>query len=181
MGRQNVIGANESFVSGPFAWYVIQTRCRHENKLALRLRQQGLEVFLPRHTVPSRRRDRKVLLKEPLFPSYLFIQTDWRDDAYQEISKLFGVVRILGTNGGFSTVPAETVEAIRISVASGRTCQSWPFLEKGKRVRVIEGPLAGVMGTVVAPRHKKSKLVVSVELFRRSLAVELADDALEPL
>jgi transcription antitermination factor NusG len=101
--------------------------------------------------------------------------------ACREIIKLFGVVRILGANGSFSPVPAETVEAIRTTVASGRHYQPWPFLKNGRRVRIIDGPLTGVTGTVVAPRHKKRKLVVSVELFRRAVAVELADDALEPL
>jgi transcription antitermination factor NusG len=176
-----IIGAYDSFLTGPAAWYVIQSRCRHEDKVELRLRQQSLEVFLPRHTIPSRRRDRKVFLEAPLFPGYLFIHTDLKPIACQEIIKLFGVVRILGTTGGFSPVPAETVEAIRTTVASGRPYQPWPFLKNGRRVRIIDGPLTGVTGTVVAPRHKKRKLVVSVELFRRAVAVELADDALEPL
>jgi transcription antitermination factor NusG len=166
---------------GAPAWYVIYTRCRHEDKVELRLRQQALEVFLPRSPVPSRRRDRKVFLEAPLFPGYVFIYSDLKPPTYREIIKLFGVVRVLGFNGGFSPVPQETVEAIRVAVASGRPCQPWPFVENGRRVRIIDGPLSGVTGTVVASRRTKRKLVVSVELFRRSVAVELADDALEPL
>jgi transcription antitermination factor NusG len=175
------MGAYDGAFQKPSAWYVIQTRCRHEAKVGLRLRQQNLEIFLPSHTIPSRRRDRRVLLEAPLFPGYLFIHTDLKPAVHQEIIRLFGVVRILGANGTFSPVPAETVEAIRIAVASGRSCQPWPFLKNGRRVRITDGPLAGVTGTVVAPRRKKRKLVVLVELFRRAVAVELADDTLEPL
>lgn len=175
-----ITAACESLLTGPAAWYVIQTRCRHEDKVALRLRRHDLEVFLPRHTVPSRRRDRRVLLEAPLFPGYLFIHTDWQINDYREIIQLFGVVRILGTNGSYAPVPEETVASIRTAAASGRPCQPWPFLEQGRRVRIVDGPLTGVTGTVVAPRQKKRKLVVSVELFRRAMAVELRDDAVEP-
>jgi transcription antitermination factor NusG len=53
------------------------------------------------------------------------------------------------------------------------------FLEKGKQVRVIDGPLAGVVGIIVGKNEKKRRLVVNVELFKRSLAVELDDDIVE--
>jgi len=179
--RHTTIGSQFPISRNTFAWYVVHTRSRHENKVAGRLRRQALEVFLPRLTVPSRRRDRRVFLDAPLFPGYLFIYTDLEPHTYQWIIQLFGVVRILGTNGIFSPVPEDTVNSIRTMIASGRQYQPWPFLENGRRVRIIEGPLAGAAGIVVARRHKKRKLVISVELFRRSVAVELADDALEAL
>jgi transcription antitermination factor NusG len=175
-----ITGTQESLLAGSAAWYVIQTRCRHEEKVRMRLRRHDLEVFLPRHTTLSRRRDRRVFLDAPLFPGYIFIYTDLRC-THPQIINLFGVVRILGTNGCYSPVPEETVESIRTTVASGRPYQPWPFLQNGKRVRIIDGPLTGVTGRVVAPRRKKRKLVVSVELFRRAVAVELADDVVEPL
>jgi|UniRef100_A0A7C3WQ28 transcription antitermination factor NusG len=163
------------------AWYAVHTRSRHEDKVARQLRSQVQEVFLPRVTVLSRRQDRKKFLEVPLFPGYLFIYTDLQPEIYQEIIRLFGVVRILGTSGSFSPVPADTVASIRTMVASGRPYQPWPCLANGRQVRIIDGPLAGVIGTVVSRRAKKRKLVVSVELFRRAVAVELADDAFEPV
>ncbi|MBW1991619.1 MAG: hypothetical protein JRI59_05805 [Deltaproteobacteria bacterium] len=163
------------------AWYVIQTRSRHEDRVAARLRRQDLEVFLPRITVPSQRRDRRVLLEMPLFPGYLFIHDDLKPSTYQWIIQLFGVVRILGANGVCTPVPEETVDSIRTMIVSGRPYKPWPFLEKGRRVRVMDGPLAGAIGTVVAARRRKRRLVISVELFRRAVAVELDDEALEPL
>ncbi len=167
--------------SGSPAWYAVHTRSRHEAKVARQLHAMALEVFLPRLTVLSRRRDRRKFLEVPLFPGYLFIYTDLQPWIYQEIIRLFGVVRILGTKDSFSPVPGETVESIRTVVASGRPYWPRSFLRNGSKVRIIDGPLAGVTGTVVARRAKKRKLVVSVELFRRAVAVELGEEAFEPV
>lgn len=162
------------------AWYVIQTRSRHEARVEEGLRQRHLEVFLPRVTVPSRRRDRKVMVNLPLFPGYLFIFADLYSEAYYDIVKQAGVVRILGGERRFSPVPEATVHSIQTTLASSRPYYPWQFLRQGSWVRIIDGPLTGVAGIVQECREKKRKLVVSVELFRRAMAVELHDDAVEP-
>lgn len=162
------------------AWYVIHTHSRHEVQVEMRLQQMGLEIFLPRIITPSRRRDRKVLLQLPLFPGYLFIHADLETAIYRDILKVQGVVRVLGVKGRLQPLPEATVESIRCLVASGRPYSSWPFLKKGRSVRIIDGPLTGVVGIVINRLEKKRKLVVSVELFRRAVAVELEDESVEP-
>lgn len=47
-------------------------------------------------------------------------------------------------------------------------------------MRTLEGPLAGVIGIILKRREKKRRLVVAVELFQRSVAVELEDEAVAP-
>ena len=162
-------------------WYVIHTRGRHEAKVEGLLGQKGLETFLPRVTLPSRRRDRRLLIDIPLFPGYLFVQADIDQLTYLNIIRVAGVVRILGVNGQLTPVPQETIDAIHAMILSGRPYHPHRFLTRGAWVRITEGPLAGISGIIVARREKKRKLVVSVELFRRSVAVELEDDAVEPL
>jgi len=162
------------------AWYVIHTRSHCETIVEKALQRKNLEIFLPRLTVPSRRRDRKLMLDLPLFPGYLFVRADLQSEAYYEIIKQKKVVRILGRNGRFEPVPDEVVQSIMTTVASGRLYQPWRYLEAGRRVRIVEGPLAGVEGIVVTRNKKKKRLVVSVELFRRAVAVELENEAVEP-
>jgi len=160
------------------SWYVIQTQGRHEGKVEIALARQGLESFLPQITYPSRRRDRKVILKSPLFPGYLFLHAELEPVTFYQVIKVDGVVRILG-NEGPASLSAEVVDSIRAIVEGDRPFYSWRFLEKGKQVRVIDGPLTGVIGTIVGKKEKKRRLVVAVELFKRSVAVELDDDAVE--
>jgi transcriptional antiterminator NusG len=162
------------------AWYVIHTRSLHEAKVEARLLQKNLEIFLPRVFKPSRRRDRKKLLHVPLFPGYLFVHINLEPSAYLDIITIRSVVRILGMEDRCVPVPYATVESIRTIVDQKRPYYCWPYLEQGKIVRIIDGPLAGVTGTVVRHRDKKRRLVVAIELFRRALAVDLEDEAVEP-
>jgi transcriptional antiterminator NusG len=160
------------------AWYVIHAQTRKESEVETTLQRQGLEIFLPQVTVPSRRRDRKVSLRVPLFPGYLFINARLDTKIFHKIIKAHHVFRLLG-NGRPAPIPEAEVEAIKTIVSGDRPYYPWTFLEKGKRVRVIDGPLTGVEGIILEMREQKRRLVVSVELFRRSVAVELADDAVE--
>jgi transcriptional antiterminator RfaH len=160
------------------SWYVIQTQGRHEDRVETALERKGLETFLPWITYPSRRRDRKVILKAPLFPCYLFLHAELDPVTFYKVIKVEGVVRVLGS-GSPAPLAAEIVASIRSIVEGERPYYAWRYLEKGKQVRVIDGPLAGVVGTIVAKKEKKRRIVVNVELFKRSVAVELDDDAVE--
>lgn len=161
-------------------WYVVHTVCHHEVRVEERLRARVLEVFLPRFVMASRRRDRKKLLRVPLFPGYLFIQDVLDSPLYYDILKLPGVVRILANSSGLQPVPPETIESIRLAVASDRPQYPCHYLAKGKRVRVVEGPLAGVIGIILESKEEKRKVAIEVEMFHRSMAVELEDEAVEP-
>lgn len=162
-------------------WYVIHTCCHHEIRVEGRLQQIGMEVFLPRIKVVRRWRDRKKILDIPLFPGYLFVHDALETSPYyHQILKVPGVVRVLGEKHRLAPVDRETIDSIKISIASDRLYYPWPKLPKGKQVRIIEGPLAGVIGVIRQHKDKKRKVIIEVELFRRSMAVELDDEAVEP-
>lgn len=180
----NLIGAYYGNTPKPLGikeipWYVIHTCCHHEERVEERLRQKGLEVFLPRYLTASRRRDRKKILRVPLFPGYLFIRNALDTPVYYEILKFPGVVRVLANNTGLLPLPAETIESIKLAVVGSRPHYPYPYLQKGKLVRVLEGPLAGVIGIILEAKKEKRKVVIEVEMFHRALAVELEDEAVE--
>jgi transcriptional antiterminator NusG len=165
---------------GQLNWYVIHTRGRRESQVEEGLRHKGLEVFLPRIKVSKRRQNLKFLLEAPLFPGYLFVQTDLHPQVYYDIIRIRGVLRLLGVDNRFIPVAEETVLSIQEMVNSGRPYSPWPYLDQGKKVRITDGPLAGITGIILEHRKKKRRLVVAVELFARGVAVELEDEAVEP-
>ena len=134
---------------------------------------------MPRLTAVRQWRDRKKVVQLPLFPGYLFVHDVLDTPTYYEIIKLPGVVRLLGHQGRLVAVPPETISSLKLTVASDRPYYPYRYLLKGKWVRVVEGPLAGVIGIIREYNDQKRKVVVEVELFRRAMAVELADDAVE--
>ncbi|MFZ5447628.1 MAG: transcription termination/antitermination protein NusG [Thermodesulfobacteriota bacterium] len=160
-------------------WYIVHTCSRHECKVSSGLTKKGFEVFLPTVKVRSRRRDRLRMIEVPLFSGYLFLHSDLKDFDYYHVLRQEGVVRILGVNGQCTPVPEETVKSIRILVNSGQPISPWPKLLPGRRVRIIEGPLAGASGSILRLKKGKSRLVVSVDLLGRSLCAELSEESVE--
>ena len=151
-------------------WYAIYTRHQHEKVIANLLSEKGFEVFLPVQTVARRWKDRTKQLLLPLFPCYVFIRGG--------LERRFDIVTTAGFHSfvGFGdhpvTIPQEEIQAIRQAFTSGSRVEPYPFLRFGDRVRIRYGPLEGIEGILV--RKKKSvRLVLSVELLEKSVAVEV--------
>ena len=69
-------------------------------------------------------------------------------------------------------IPSSEIEAVQRMVEGPFKTEPHPFLECGDRVRLTAGPLEGLEGLLL---RKKSlwKLVVSIEMLQRSVAVEV--------
>jgi transcriptional antiterminator RfaH len=67
-------------------WRLICKKPRQEALANISLQNQHYESFLPLDTVGKISRDKKVLIKEPMFPRYLFIRL--KDDGQQNWSPI---------------------------------------------------------------------------------------------
>ena len=159
-------------------WYVLHTKSRHENVVNEGLLRKSVEVYLPRITVPSKRRDRKATIRVPLFPGYVFVKTDLHPNTHLEIVKVAGAVRFIGNKQGPLPVADETVDSLKIMVTSDHPLTTGHNLKKGDKVMVIHGPLAGLIGTFVR-YGGKGRLLVSVEALGQYAGVEVSEDDIE--
>jgi transcription termination/antitermination protein NusG len=172
-------GAAAQEESGSPQWFAIWTHSQCEVKVEEGLLLKRFEVFLPRVRVPSRRRDRRVVLVRPLFPGYLFIRAVPSRTAYIDAANTEGVVRMIGERWDLPyTIPAHEVEAVRRLVLSGEKISPVPWIRVGDRVRIVGGALAGLEGFVQTWRASRATFVLSVDLLQRSVAVEVPSDAL---
>ncbi len=163
-----------------YCWYVLHTRSRFENVVHDGLDKKSLEVFLPKIKVPSRRRDRKLMIKVPLFPGYIFVRTDLNPYQHLEIVKTAGAVRLIGNKEGPIPVSESTVESLRIMVATEHPVTTGTRLKKGDRVMVVAGPFAGVTGTFVRYRGKQ-RVVVNIEALGQHAGVDVDENDIERL
>jgi len=160
------------------AWYAVHTRHQHEKNVARVLESKGLEVFLPLYAAIHRWKDRNKRLLLPLFPCYLFVRNP--EELWQPILSTPGVHSVVGFSKRPATIPWAELEAVRRLVGSDSGAEPHPFLVCGARVRLRAGPLQGIEGLLV---RKKTiwKLVVSIEMLQRSVAVEVDASIVEPL
>jgi transcription antitermination factor NusG len=154
-------------------WLAIQADLRKEKIAAAHLEFKGYEVYVPLYRRQKRWSDRLVEVDSPLFPGYLFCRFDSR---CAPIVTTPGVVSILGCRGNPEPIPEHEIAAIQTMLRSGLSVGPHGYLRAGERVRIDEGPLRGVEGLLV--RSKSDfKVVISVEILRRSVAVELDREA----
>jgi len=69
-------------------------------------------------------------------------------------------------------IPCSEIEAVRRMVGSPLKAEPHPFLKCGDRIRLRGGPLQGLEGILLRKRNVW-KLLVSVEMLQRSVAVEV--------
>jgi transcription antitermination factor NusG len=113
----------------------------------------------------------------PLLPNYLFVNTC--SEQFDRIANTSGVAYILGYNGLPTPVPGEEVNSLRVLVHSGVEISPYPYLKEGDRVFIREGPFKGVVGVLLRTDLRSSKLVVSVHLMNRSVAVAVPTSCVE--
>jgi transcription antitermination factor NusG len=155
-------------------WYAIYTCANREKRVQEELERRRVESFLPLYDSIRRWKDRQVRLQLPLFPSYVFALVALRDRL--QVLQVPGVARLVGFNGCPCPLSEPEIQALRRLVPTGVLVEPHPYLTEGRRVRVKAGPLAGIEGIVVR-RKNRTRLVISVQLIMRSVAIEL--DALE--
>jgi len=137
---------------------------------------RDIEYFLPVSRSPRRwKNGLKVVLEQPLFPSYIFARIDRRERL--RVLELPGVLSIVGTGRELTPLPDAEIEALREGIDSLKA-EPHPFLNVGERARITRGALQGMTGII---QRKKTglRLILSVELIMKSISVEIDESALE--
>lgn len=155
-------------------WYALWTRSHCERLVDEQLAAKGLPAFLPTIDVWSWRAGARHRIQVPMFPGYLFLNHPMDKAAYTEVRKTRGLVCILGEGwDNLAPIPHREIEAIQKVVQSRTSVFPHTYLRAGQRVRITRGPLADVEGVLLQQKPDKGLLVLSIEMLRRSIAVEV--------
>ncbi len=139
-------------------WYVMYTTSRAEKKVAERLTDAGLEVFLPMVEELRQWSDRKKKVQKALFNGYVFVKTD-RNNLWNCLQTP-GAVRFVNFAGVPATIRDEDVETIQRVVATGVAIETdGSEISPGEKVKVIGGSLEDMVGECVEKGNKDYFLI----------------------
>ena len=179
MVSKTVLGDKETATdSTRYPWFAVRVRSHQERIAAAHLRERGYEEFSPSWKTERRWSDRTKEIDEFLFPGYVFCRLDPFDRL--PVLTAPGVVDLVGFGKIPAPIPDQEIESILRMVQSGLFVMPWPFLERGRRVLIERGPLAGVEG-ILEEVKGKCRLVVSVQLLQRSVSAEVDRNCIRPL
>jgi len=157
-------------------WYALYTCPRHEKRVAEQIERRSISCFLPLYRPVRRWKDRRKELELALFPGYVFVRIALENKL--QVLELPGAVRLVSFNGKPAAVPVDEIETLQTRL-SGAKIEPHPYLRTGRRVRVRSGAMEGLEGIVVR-RKDRCRVVFSIDLIMRSVAVEVDQDNLEP-
>ena len=166
--------AAASIAELPGSWWVAHTKARFEKALAQDLLKRNIGYYLPmvERVRFSGGRKRRVL--SPLFTSYLFFCGDAQ--ARHAALATDRISQVLAVRDRDQFV--RELESIRRALNFAGTVDFYPFAAVGRRCRVVSGPLAGVVGTVIERNHQR-RLVLSVSMLGQGASLEIDADLLE--
>jgi transcription antitermination factor NusG len=159
-------------------WFALRVRPRWERLVADALRGKGYEQFLPLHQERHHWSDRVAIVEAPLFAGYVFCRFDV--NRRLPILTTPGVQFVISTGKTPQPIDDEEIASLQVLVASRLELHPWPFLEVGQRIQIVGGPLSGAEGIVLSMK-KQHRLVVSVTLLQRSVAVEIPESSAWPV
>jgi transcription antitermination factor NusG len=159
-------------------WYAIHTMARHEKWIAQQLQEKRVFTFLPLLQQIHRWSDRQRNVGVPLFSCYAFVRIAQTTEERLKVLRTPGVLGFVGNERQGTPIPDEQIESLRTTISQKIPCVPYPFISNGKRVRILGGSLDGVGGILVR-QGADQRLVVSVELLRRSVAIRVEGYGLE--
>lgn len=163
-------------------WHALYVRSRSEKKVLSQLEDMGVQAYLPLISKVKQWSDRRKKVEEPLFKSYVFVYSSEKE--YISILNVYGVVRFVSFERKAVVVPENQIIAIKKFVndyekGEGYKMQNDEDLKEGQKVRIINGPLKGLVGrldTIYNKRH----LVVFIEAVGQYIPVHIPRAKVEP-
>ena len=158
----------------PEPWRVAHVRSRQEKVLARHLLQRGVAFYAPQMERTVVRGGRRLTSHLPLFTGYVFFRGD--ASSRQTALRSNVVARLIDVED--QGLLNDELQQIRNLQLAGASLIPVEEFVAGDAVRIAEGAFAGYQGTVMRGA-RGDRLLVSVSLLRKTVAVEFPREALK--
>jgi transcriptional antiterminator NusG len=138
-------------------------------------------LLYPRRKLRLRKQGKWFEKNEPLFPGYLFfIADEITPDQLLAVRQTPGIFSFLKMDG--RPVPLSEDEERQMSrfLKSGEIAGfSKVVFEEDRSIRILKGPLKGLEGQIVKVDRRKSRIKVSLSLYKEAFLIDFGFDAVE--
>lgn len=159
-------------------WYAAYIASCREKRVAEHLAAREIETFLPLYRSPRKWKNGcRVELERPLFPGYVFFRIDITERV--RVLEIPSVLSIVSRGCVPEAIHDDLIDTLRTSLHL-RKVEPHPYLVVGEHVTICAGPFAGLSG-VVLRNQNNLRVVITVNLIMRSVAVEVNIEDLAPV
>ena len=127
-------------------WYILFVQTEKQSQLCVLLEQEGVHAFLP--MIEYYRRDRRGLAEKPMFPGYIFVQSELIQKEFDEVldsmeERRWGFIRQLKEEGGVALTEEEKAFFQWLLDDGGTARMSYGYLNPAGKAVITYGPLIG--------------------------------------
>lgn len=164
-------------------WYVVNTYSGHESKVKEKLEMKAesmdmkdyiCRVIIPEETIIEEKNGVKKEKTKKLFPGYILVEMVMTDEAWYIVRNTPGVTGFIGSSGkGAKPTPLQPYEVDNVLRSMGMSrLEMDNDLEVGTKVKIVEGPFAGMFGTIETLDTESQTLTIVIDLFGQETSVE---------
>ncbi|TKK64632.1 UpxY family transcription antiterminator [Ilyomonas limi] len=139
-------------------WYALYTRPKFEKKVAELLTKKNIINYCPVRKVSKQWADRKKIIHEPLFTSYVFVFISAKE--YFLTLETQGVLNFVHWLGKPAVIKNEEIEVIKHFLAEYQYVSVIKNIQSNDKVRILNGPLTALEGEVVEVKNKTVKVLL---------------------
>ncbi|MCG3118292.1 MAG: Transcription antitermination protein RfaH [bacterium] len=163
-------------------WYALYCKSRHEHKVNARLLSKGFVTYLADYQTRAQWGTRLRNTRRNLLPGYVLVQAQIDSSTYLHILQTESVLNFVGQAWPrLSWIPDAQVNNLRCVLESGERFEETTYWQQGETVEIIAGPLQGVSGIVAGMTNRQHRVVISIDLLQRGVAVEMDSSFLRRL
>ena len=161
-------------------WYALYTKPRWEKKIDAALLKKGIEAWCPLQKIEKQWSDRKKIIEEPLFKSYIFVHIGLSEKI--KVFQTDGILNFVHYLGKPAVIKENEINLIKQYLLEKDvkiSLISKEGFDESTKIRVNHGVFMGNVGTVL--KNMKKKIFVKLESLGQVMVVEFPIEYLSPL
>jgi transcription antitermination factor NusG len=141
-------------------WYAVYTKPRWEKKIARLLDEKGIENYCPLNKIIKQWSDRKKVVLEPVFKSYVFVKV--AEEHKWDLKKITGVLNFVYWLGKPAQIREDEIVTIKkfLNEFADVKIEDAAKLTVNTKVRVKQGVLMNYRGLLVEVTGTKAKVKI---------------------
>ena len=160
-------------------WYLLYCKRGDQNRAKNHLENQGVECYYPEIEVEKIVRGKKQVVREPLFPSYVFIRFDYEEGpSFTTVRSTRGVVDFIRQGKYPQEVHEDLVLELKLIEESSEDRITDSLPQKGQSVRIKEGQFSGVEALYHEADGEKRSILL-IKLINQTVPVSVDNKDIE--
>jgi transcription antitermination factor NusG len=141
-------------------WYAVYTKPRWEKKVAKLLDEKGIENYCPLNRVIKQWSDRKKVVLEPIFKSYVFVNI--ADANKWDLKKVNGILNFVYWLGKPALIKDQEIDTIRkfLNEFSDVQVEELGQLKVNAKVRIRQGVMMNYHGLLIELSGNRAKVKI---------------------